>query len=151
MMDEDLMRAQARALEEMGRQQKELIRDAEVGKAIRDIKSPAAKRTLSKLLRWRYVISYINAIWKPLADYALANDCDVARFDNAELVQECLYKQAQLLVSLDKGMEEEVEAQVVGCSSVMGWGLVKFREGGGVFGNPMHYAAIPIEKWKLEI
>ena len=77
------------------------------------------------------MISDINAIWKPLADYALANDCDVARFDNAELVQECLYKQAQLLVSLDKGMEEEVEAQVVGCSSVMGWGLVKFREGGG--------------------
>ena len=87
------------------------------------------------------MISDINAIWRPLADYALANDCDVARFDNAELVQECLYKQAQLLVSLDKGMEEEVEAQVVGCSSVMGWGLVKFCEGGGEFGNP----TVPIQ------
>ena len=46
---------QARALEEMGRQQKELIRDAEVGKAIRDIKSPAAKRTVGVELMKRSV------------------------------------------------------------------------------------------------
>ena len=65
----------------------------------------------------------------------------MARIDNAELVEECPYKQAQLLVSLDKSMEEEVEAQAVGCSSFMGWGLVKFREGGGLFGNPM----VPIQ------
>ena len=40
------MKAQAKALEELGRQQKELVRDTEVNKAVRDIKSPAAKRTV---------------------------------------------------------------------------------------------------------
>ena len=46
-------------MEEMGRQQKELMRDAEVGKAIRDIKSPAAKRTVGVELMKRSVF-----LWK---------------------------------------------------------------------------------------
>ena len=41
----------------------------------------------------------------------------------------------------EAGVEGRVEAQTLGTSSFMGWNLVKFKEGLGLFGNPM----VPIQ------
>ena len=48
---EDLMRAQAEALEMLADQQMRMVRDREVQEALKEVKSPAAKRSLGKLLK----------------------------------------------------------------------------------------------------
>ena len=44
---EDLMRAQAEALEMLADQQMRMVRDREVQEALKEVKSPAAKRSLA--------------------------------------------------------------------------------------------------------
>ena len=60
-------------------------------------------------------------VWKPLTDESIASRRPMVREDNMEAVEDCLRRQ--------------------GASSVLGWGLVKFKEGSGLLGNPM----VPLE------
>ena len=138
---EDVMRAQAEALEMLADQQMRMVRDREVQEALKEVKSPAAKRSLGKLLMWRYTIEDIDALWLPLANLAIEWGCDVVRIGNVEEVQRVVAKQGRLMAQMKAELKDEVEAQTLGASSFMGWNLVKFKEGSGLFGNPM----VPIQ------
>ena len=89
---EDLMKAQAEALEMLSDQQMRMIRDKEVQEALKEVKSPAAKRSLGKLLMWRYTMEDIDALWLPL-NVAIEWGCDVVRIGNVEEVQRVVAKQ----------------------------------------------------------
>ena len=141
MNSEDVIKAQAEALEVLADKQLEMIRNQEVQLALRDVKSPASKRTLGKLLMWRYALEDVDALWQPLADVAIEHGCNIVRIDNVAEVQKALDKQGRIVAKLSSDLKEEVEAQVLGASSPMGWNLVKFKEGSGVFNNPM----VPIQ------
>ena len=163
MNSEDVIKAQAEALEVLADKQMEMIRNQEVQLALRDVKSPASKRTvfrigfmffmlecfqnsillvqLGKLLMWRYALEDVDALWQPLADVAIEHGCNIVRIDNVAEVQKALDKQGRIVAKLSSDLKEEVEAQVLGASSPMGWNLVKFKEGSGVFNNPM----VPIQ------
>jgi len=49
---EDLMRAQAEALEMLADQQMRMVRDREVQEALKEVKSPAAKRSVGGVLEF---------------------------------------------------------------------------------------------------
>ena len=83
----------------------------------------------------------LDALWQPLADVAIEQGCDVVRIDNVEEVQRVVAKQGRLMAQMKAELKDEVEAQTLGASSFMGWNLVKFKEGSGLFGNPM----VPIQ------
>ena len=83
----------------------------------------------------------LDALWQPLADVAIEQGCDVVRVDNVEEVQRVVAKQGRLMAQMKAELKDEVEAQTLGASSFMGWNLVKFKEGSGLFGNPM----VPIQ------
>ena len=65
----------------------------------------------------------------------------MVREDNMEAVEDCLRRQGKILAPVEEDLRLEVEAQTLGASSVLGWGLVKFKEGSGLLGNPM----VPLE------
>ena len=65
----------------------------------------------------------------------------MVREDNMEVVEDCLRRQGRILAPVEEDLRLEVEAQTLGASSVLGWGLVKFKEGSGLLGNPM----VPLE------
>ena len=90
---------------------------------------------------WRYALEDLDALWQPLADVAIEHGCNIVRIDNVGEVQKALDKQGRIVAKLSSDLKEEVEAQVLGASSPMGWNLVKFKEGSGVFNNPM----VPIQ------
>ena len=90
---EDLMRAQAEALEMLADEQLRMVRDQVIQKALKEVKSPAAKRSLGKLLMWRYTMEDIDALWLPLANVAIEWGCDVVRIGNVEEVQRVVAKQ----------------------------------------------------------
>ena len=90
---------------------------------------------------WRYTMEDLDALWQPLADVAIEQGCDVVRIDNVEEVQRVVAKQGRLMAQMKAELKDEVEAQTLGASSFMGWNLVKFKEGSGLFGNPM----VPIQ------
>jgi hypothetical protein len=138
---EDLMRAQAEALEMLADQQMRMVRDREVQEALKEVKSPAAKRSLGKLLMWRYTMEDLEALWQPLANVAIEQGCNLVRIDNVEEVQRVVTKQGRLMAQMQQELKDEVEAQTLGASSFMGGNLVKFKEGSGLFGNPM----VPIQ------
>ena len=71
---EELMKAQAEALEMLAVQQLRMIRDKEVQEALKEVKSPAAKRSLGKLLMWRYTMEDFDALWQPLACLLYTSD-----------------------------------------------------------------------------
>ena len=135
------MRAQAEALEMLADQQMRMVRDREVQEALKEVKSPAAKRSLGKLLMWRYTMEDLEALWQPLANVAIEQGCNLVRIDNVEEVQRVVAKQGRLMAQMKQELKDEVEAQTLGASSFMGWNLVKFKEGSGLFGNPM----VPIQ------
>ena len=83
----------------------------------------------------------LEALWQPLANVAIEQGCDVVRIDNVEEVQRVVAKQGRLMAQMKQELKDEVEAQTLGASSFMGWNLVKFKEGSGLFGNPM----VPIQ------
>ena len=65
----------------------------------------------------------------------------MVREDNMKAVEDCLRRQGKILAPVEEDLKLEVEAQTLGASSVLGWGLVKFKEGSGLLGNPM----VPLE------
>ena len=80
-------------------------------------------------------------MWKPLTDESIASRRPMVREDNMEAVEDCLRRQGKILAPVEEDLKLEVEAQTLGASSVLGWGLVKFKEGSGLLGNPM----VPLE------
>ena len=83
----------------------------------------------------------LEALWQPLANVAIEQGCNLVRIDNVEEVQRVVTKQGRLMAQMQQELKDEVEAQTLGASSFMGWNLVKFKEGSGLFGNPM----VPIQ------
>merc|ERR1719500_392501 len=74
-------------------QQLRMVRDQVIQKALKEVKSPAAKHSLGKLLMWRYTMEDIDALWLPRANVAIEWGCDVVRIGNVEEVQRVVAKQ----------------------------------------------------------